>query len=240
MKIAFYGDSLTEGFPGASYFRILKKRLPEHTLLNFGEGDDSAYSLYHRIIRRNLLQPVDLAFLWVGTNDVPLKTSSAAGMVKRLRGKPWAESPEIFQLQYRVLLDLIATAARRIVTVSPLLIGEELQSPFNRYLEVLSGIVRDISAHDPRTEFVDLRQTFITRLAGRPISQYLPGSVVRTLLDIITLRTHAQIDRVSRARGLHLTLDGIHLNSEGARCAADAFMRVIERYTPPPPRIRRR
>src|SRR5690554_2811517 len=41
IKIAFYGDSLTAGIPGVSYFNILRQRLPEHELLNFGQPDDT-------------------------------------------------------------------------------------------------------------------------------------------------------------------------------------------------------
>ncbi len=40
-SIAFWGDSLTEGFPGASYFEILKQQLPEDKLINYGKGGDT-------------------------------------------------------------------------------------------------------------------------------------------------------------------------------------------------------
>ena len=48
-KIAFFGDSLTEGIPGASYFQILKDRLPNENLINFGKGGDTVISLYRRV-----------------------------------------------------------------------------------------------------------------------------------------------------------------------------------------------
>jgi lysophospholipase L1-like esterase len=32
MRIAFLGDSLTEGWPGAAYFPLLAARLPRHEL----------------------------------------------------------------------------------------------------------------------------------------------------------------------------------------------------------------
>lgn len=47
--IAFFGDSLTEGSPGVSYFDILKDKLPNENLLNFGKGGDTVISLYKRI-----------------------------------------------------------------------------------------------------------------------------------------------------------------------------------------------
>jgi hypothetical protein len=68
MIVSFSGDSLTEGVPGASYFDVLKKRLPESELINLGEGGDTVLSLYKRITHLNLEKPIDIAFLWIGTN----------------------------------------------------------------------------------------------------------------------------------------------------------------------------
>jgi threonyl-tRNA synthetase len=38
VRIAFLGDSLTEGSPGASYFTLLRRRLPGHELRNMGRA----------------------------------------------------------------------------------------------------------------------------------------------------------------------------------------------------------
>jgi lysophospholipase L1-like esterase len=50
---------------------------------------------------------------------------------------------------------------------------------------------------------------------------------LRVLLDTLILRTDEQIDGKATERGLHLTLDGVHLNSAGARLVADALVEVI-------------
>ena len=77
MRIAFLGDSLTEGAPGASFFRILRKRLGagEHPgadeLLNLGRAGDCVADLYARVQHRGL-EEVDLAFVWIGTNDAAI------------------------------------------------------------------------------------------------------------------------------------------------------------------------
>ena len=41
MDIAFLGDSLTEGRPGAAYLPLLAQRLPQHRLLNHGRAGDT-------------------------------------------------------------------------------------------------------------------------------------------------------------------------------------------------------
>jgi lysophospholipase L1-like esterase len=227
VRIAFYGDSLTRGVPGASYFDILNKRLPEHTLINYGQGDDTAFSLHRRILKFNLLEPVDLSVLWVGTNDVPFKLSRVSSVIKRLRGKPWAKDPAAFQEHYRVLLDLLCPQAHRLVAVPPVFFGEDLGNGRNQYLEQLSDIIAELASSCANGEYLDLRAIFTAQLRSKPISDYLPQSVFQTALDALTLRSNAQIDQAASRRGLHFTLDGVHLNSAGAEIVADALLEII-------------
>ncbi len=49
MKIAFFGDSLTEGFSGMAYFSLLQQRFPKFELFNYGKGGDTVISLLKRI-----------------------------------------------------------------------------------------------------------------------------------------------------------------------------------------------
>lgn len=44
MKIALFGDSLTEGRPGVSYFNILKKKFPNITFVNLGKPGETVKS----------------------------------------------------------------------------------------------------------------------------------------------------------------------------------------------------
>ena len=227
MKIAFYGDSLTAGIPGVSYFNILRQRLPEHELLNFGQPDDTVLSLYQRIVEDDLLEPVDLAFVWIGTNDIPQELDGFVGLMRRLWRKFRSQNPGEFKEYYRALLELLTPYAPHLVTVSPLLNGEDLSNYRNRYLARLGRIVRDVSGEYAGVEYLDVRALFVERLAGRRPTQW-QASVANTLRDTL-LRTEEEIDERALERGLSLTLDGVHLNSVGARIVADAFEEVIER-----------
>jgi lysophospholipase L1-like esterase len=227
VRIAFYGDSLTEGIPGASYFKILRSRFPQHTLLNYGQGDDTAFSLRRRIERDHLLVPVDLAFVWVGTNDVPFKVSAAVSAAKRLRGKPWARTPDEFRRHYQNLLDLVSPSAAKLIVVSPSIVGEQTTNPFNSYLDSLACITEEVSSQFPNTTYLDLRTQLLSRIDAQVASSYLPRHIIRTLLDIAVSTSEAGIDRLATQRGLCVTVDGVHLNSRGALLAADAFSRFI-------------
>ena len=94
-------------------------------------------------------------------------------------------------------------------------------------MEVLARAIEDLASQYERVEYLDLRAVFIQRLAGKSVSDYMPTSPVRVALDALTLRSNEQIDRKATERGLHLTLDGIHLNSVGAELVAEAFLKAI-------------
>ncbi len=236
MRIVFVRDSLTEGRPGSSYVAILRDRLPGHTLVNLGEGNDTAVSLYRRLARMRFGEPFDIAFLWVGVNDLPGATRWPFRVVNALLKKPRSKDAEEFRRSYQAALDLLCGHARRVIAVAPLLKGEDISvsNPWNRELGVLAGIVADLARRHEQVEYLDLRPAFAARLAGQPISDYLPHSVIRVALDALLLRSREQVDRKAAERGLHVTLDGIHLNGAGAEIVAETFLQAIFAYPAPP------
>jgi len=227
MRIVFVGDSLTEGILGSSYLAILHKKLPGHTLVNLGRGNDTVVSLYRRLSKWRWGEPFDMAFVWVGVNDVSRGSPWTFQAVSLLKRQPRARNLAEFRAYYEAILDLLRRYVRQVVAVSMALKGEDVTSPCNRELEVLSKVVQELGSRDERTEYLDVRAVLIERLAGKRISNYLPSSVMRVALDALTLRSDEQIDRKAAERGLHLTLDGIHLDSTGARLVADCFMAAI-------------
>ena len=227
MKIAFYGDSLTKGIPGLSYFQMLEERLPEHELMNYGKGGDTVISLYRRIERREIHGPVDIAFLWVGVNDVLAKVTFTHSMLKRLMRQPRAKDHIEIRDYYDRTLKLLRQKATHILTVSPLLIGEDLSNPWNRELAELREIVASASSCFSNVQYIDLRSSFSKELAGRTISGYVPNSILRIARDTFTLRSPAQVDTAASRRGLYLTLDGVHLNSAGAEIVTESFREMV-------------
>jgi lysophospholipase L1-like esterase len=228
MTISFFGDSLTEGVPGVSYFNILKKQLPDSELINYGVGGETVLSLYKRITRLNIDHPIDIAFLWIGTNDVYVKISWFYPILKILLNKPWVRNLADFKKYYRSLLEILTRQANRVIAVSPLFLGENLDNKWNREFEKQSQIIEELSAAFKNVEYIDLKKVFIPRLKGKEISSYLPTNAMRVALDTLTLKEVVQIDRKSTERGLHFTLDGVHLNSAGAEIIADVFYKTIK------------
>jgi lysophospholipase L1-like esterase len=235
LRIAFFGDSLTEGIVGVSYFDLLRNKLPYHQLINHGKGGDTVRSLYRRLRQMELEIPCELGFLWIGVNDVFVKTSWTFPVIKRLRNQPWSKNKEEFREDYIKLLELLRHAMTHVYTVPPLFIGEDLGNPWNRELDSLSQIIREVSSSFPGVEFIDLRTVIIPHLPKRTMGLYVPKSFVRIILDSLFVKTPEEMENKAAERGLVLTLDGIHLSRRGAVMVAEFFRRKIEEFSNRPP-----
>jgi len=233
VRIAFFGDSLTSAMPGSSYFALLREWFPTDTLLNYGKGNDTVVSLYRRISRAKFDKPFDLAFLWIGVNDVTRQASWLSQGANTLMGQRGARDLDEFRQVYQSTLDFLCDWAEKVIAVSPLLRGENLENRWNYKLATLSELIADLAHDRERIEFLDLRGPLAQNLADRAISNYLPRSPIHVILDILTLRSDEQVDKKAAERGLHFTLDGLHLSSAGARLVADAFSDAIrhEQFT---------
>jgi lysophospholipase L1-like esterase len=165
----------------------------------------------------------------VGVNDVGGEGSWLFQVANVLRRQPRAKDLDEFRMYYQRMLDLLRRHTRSVITVAPLLKGEEIDNEWNRQIDVLARAIKALTAHYQRAEYLDLRPTFYHKLADKQASNHLPESPLRVGWDILTLRNDAQVDAKATQRGLHFTLDGVHLNSTGAGLVAEAFLEVIDR-----------
>lgn len=226
MKILLIGDSLTVGSPGASYFDILCRELPEHKMVRYARGGDSVVDAFRRVVSLDGNDCFDLAFLWVGVNDVFVKLSPTFPLIRKIRRQRWSRTVEEFAGYYRATLDILSSRATQVRAVSPLFLGEDLANRWNRELAELATVIEAVSSEYPNVASLDLRSVFKAELSATPAGRttgYLPTSALKIGLDVLFLRTPAQIDRAAGERGLQLTLDGAHLNTRGAAIVAGLF-----------------
>jgi lysophospholipase L1-like esterase len=172
----------------------------------------------------------DIAFIWIGTNDVLVHVSNKYPFLKRFLNQPWVQNTEEFRKYYLNILEVVSANAKRIFTVSPLLIGEDTRNKWNEELERLCEEIKDLSSKIKNVEYIDLRKDFISVLSSKKVSYYIsPG----TIIDIVVawlFNNPKRVEKKSKERGLHLTLDGAHLNYAGARMVADAFLKHIKTH----------
>ena len=228
LKIAFCGDSLTEGFPGTAYFDLLQQKIPQHRLYNYGKGGDTVKSLLKRLRKTVWEVPFDIMFLWIGVNDVWVQVSPLYPFIKRLRRQPWARNAADFLQDYRLLLDLLIPQAGRLFTVSPLFIGEDLDNPWNQELGQLTDGIAALSQACHGVSFINLRESFSPLLENKKSRPFIPKKSTHILRDILSSPRKQPHEDQARLRGLHYTLDGVHLNQAGAEIVAEVFSQKIK------------
>jgi lysophospholipase L1-like esterase len=204
--------------------------------LNAGRGGDTVTSLQRRIrptLERYLPQWVILA---IGSNDVWFQWLSTHSLGWWLwlqyHGLRFGQTPtsdlDEFASVYRDLIDQTRQTGARVLvcTVSPL--GERLSTPVNHQVARVNGVIKRVAA-DSSVPVADVWQAFVEELSRLPShSGYLPAE----WLFLWAGRKHAQEtrpDELAQRRRLHLTCDGIHLNSRGATLWAETVMAALAR-----------
>ncbi len=165
MRIAFLGDSLTEGAPGASYFRLLRKRLGADKLLNLGRAGDCIADLYARVQHAGLT-PVDLAFVWVGTNDAAIGEWSPWAF-EAFEPVSWGTTLDHIAAVYSRLLAWVTERAAATVCVPPVA-ADGLDGDWERRVADVAEAVAAAAAADPRASFLDLAPRFAAARSAAP------------------------------------------------------------------------
>ena len=219
MKIALIGDSLTEGRPGVSFANMLKERFPNDSFVNLGKPGETVKSLHSRLTKTGVDDDFDVAYLWIGTNDVYSKLLS-------VKAQPVVENHEEFKQVYQQVLEIVISSSKKVVAVSPALVGEHIENPSNKEIKELSTLIKSLS-ENKHIHYMDLHAVFERALASGNSSGYISTNPFRVMFDVFFYKNEARIDQLSTKRGLQLTLDGIHLNSEGAKIVADEYAHMM-------------
>ncbi|WP_286926913.1 MULTISPECIES: SGNH/GDSL hydrolase family protein [Lysinibacillus] len=221
MKIACLGDSLTEGRPGVSFFKQLTAKHPHLEFDNLGKPGETVKSLQTRLEKSKLASYYDLSFLWIGVNDVYAK-------LLKVQAQPVTKDHQEFKENYVNVLEMILASSKHVVLVTPALVGEEIRNASNMELKELSSIIHSISSKYANVSFLNMQKVFESHLEQVDSSDYINTNVLKVMKDVLFYKDPLRIDRLSQKRGLHFTLDGVHLNSKGAELVVDQYTTVIE------------
>jgi len=212
-----------------SYFDILKEKIPQHDLINSGRGGDTVISLYQRIRKSNIYEKYDIAFLWVGVNDVFVHTSWKFPITKLLSNQSWTKNAKDFINCYKWLLETVTYNAKKTFVVSPLIIGEDMLNKWNKILGELSLEIEDLATKYENVKYIDVRKVFISTLLSKKASPFIPYRIIVDTIIAYLLNDPEYVERKSKDRGLYLTFDGVHLNNAGAHMIAEIFLHHIKK-----------
>jgi lysophospholipase L1-like esterase len=158
VRIAFLGDSLTAGTPGASYLRLLSQRLDGDELLDLGRAGDSVTDLYTRV-QRTGLAPVDLAFVWIGINDAAIG-EWAPWALEAFEPVSWETTLDQLATVYRRLLDWVTARAAAAICVPPVA-ADGLDDDWARRVTDLGEVVTAAAAGVRGASLLDLAPWFV-------------------------------------------------------------------------------
>jgi lysophospholipase L1-like esterase len=231
-RILCLGDSLTAGILGISWLEILRDRpaLRSCELINAGENGFTMAGLASRLTAYLEKEDVpDILVLEGGANDILLPHMQSAGrawdpFIRKLRrhgSRPAASLPDFS----RTLAGIYETAERagigKVVCCTIPCLGEDLESPLNRRREEYNRILRESS-----DLVADAAAAFEAVLRPLPPSSYLFQTPEELQEDAQTLSNRGE-EPLCGSRGLHLTIDGAHLNGRGARIFAETVAKSL-------------
>jgi lysophospholipase L1-like esterase len=239
----FVGDGLTEGAYGESYVERIAKSLYlgqrglGGDVANAAVGPETIHSAVQRIDEVLQHYQPSSVVLAVGGNDVwiPWLGSNSLGWwlwhryQRVAHGLRTTGDLDEFGALYRMLVDKVRShAGTRVVACTTTPFGERLNTPVNRQLARLNGIIRHV-AEERQVPVADIWQVFIEELAPleRP-SGHVPREWIVTWFDRFRIRSRSP-DNIARRRRLSLTFDGVHLNSRGADLWAATILEALAR-----------
>lgn len=233
MRILIIGDSITRGTQGVGYVPRLARRHPEWQLENAGVNGEPLQSIGRRLLRHLAAEPTgyDAVVCEAGYNDLLLPTFAGGGFwfrqalrqIQRQGHAPLADAAA-FEQAY----DQLLTAARALSPVPIVLttlgcLGENPATGLNRPRRAYNAAIRRVAARHG-CPLADAETTFDEALpAPAPSPEFRSSFVSLAFADKLWCAL-GRADHLSRQRGLHLTIDGGHLNSRGA----ELFAQVVE------------
>jgi hypothetical protein len=97
-------------------------------------------------------------------------------------------------------------------------------------IKELSSIMESSAMSLNNVHFVNMQNLFRQHLKHNSSTNFINTNVIRVMIEVLFYKSPSRIDQLSEKRGLHLTMDGIHLNSKGADIVAQQYTSIIEQY----------
>lgn len=228
-QVLVAGDSITLGSIGFNYLPVGSESKPGFIFTNLGKNGDTLVGIGKRTLEA-LAQnrDYDILVLVAGHNDVILPHFAAKPFPYNMVSKEADKSgsvptpdPLAFETEYRTLLGKIRRLYSRRIVISTLSsVNEHPQSQPAIHRSTLNSAIRRLAHEEPVAglSLMDVGADFDAQLGDKSTRDYLLENLVAMgTTDRLWSRSEAGGMKLSRRRGLHLTIDGVHLNPTGAQ-----------------------
>lgn len=235
MKILFIGDNLVKGSIGVNWVKWLGVKNPTWTVENAGTNGVTLYQAKQRLDKIIPGSDYDIIFFKAGLNDLLIPE-----MVERkfpfkqhfqhtnLDAKPCATAEQFAEKYLDAILEIKSKTDATVILSTLGCISENLELPINKKRRSFNDVIRDV-AIETGCALVDAGAVFDGYLRRcRTRNYFMNGFLNTVILDQFHCRLMGGPDQLSKKRGLHLTIDGVHLNSRGANLFRDETERQIK------------
>lgn len=222
--IACFGDSITEGRPGVTYLRYLDGA---EKYYNMGLSGDTLLGLSKRVDQFRNNSVCDEFIIAIGCNDImlpflhdysPKWTAVVDGLIDR-GSRPLPRSAD-FIAEYEKLLSKLAD--KKVIVVSIPCIGENLKNELNARVDEYNGHLKKL-CEKHGVYYVDFNgwQKEVIKSSGFESDYFMPKDTNHVKLDVLTTTFLGLSTMISNKRKLTVTVDGVHLNKQGAKGLAN-------------------
>jgi lysophospholipase L1-like esterase len=203
---------------------------------NEGIDGDTLGHICDRLKVSLRFQRPDVIVLQGGYNDLILPTFQQRGLLFRLackqqlkKGLVPMESAEELEEKLRETTRYVkANSNAKIVLLTIGCIGEKTDHPLQQKRQLFNTVIRSVAAEE-KIALADCGTAFDNYLGqGFVSSSYLLQSFWSIVLkDRIASKQKGGTERLSRNRGLQLTIDGVHLNEKGAALFCEEVVKAV-------------
>ena len=237
LKILFAGDSLTKGLIGESFVAKIQDDNFKWKTSNAGVDGDTLKNIADRllfIISND--SKFDFVVIEAGHNDIILPQFRQKGILFKYALKHLLKkgrqplSVDYFKTEYfKLITDLKTKTDAKIILTTLSCINEDLNTDTNRIRKEYNNTIKSVAE---RTNCIvaDISEEFDRILKVNNKTDYLLESFFNSIyFDKQTCQKSNGSDKLSEKRNLKLTIDGIHLNKEGARIYKETIEAVIKK-----------
>ena len=233
-KILFVGNSITQAVIGINYIDFIKKAHPDYKCINKGISGDTLLGATNRLIKclADGANP-DIIVLEIGHNDIVLSCNNRSRwdhfLMRLLTKDTVATKPEDFIETLKEKLTIIKSKTKAKIIITTLGFLDEtvsMDSKVNQIRDDLNRQIRKLCT-DLKIELADVGKAFDKFKNLSTAKENLRETASDIFFNILISRNRKLADKISKKRGLTLTIDGAHLNSRGARIYAKTLLGAI-------------
>ena len=230
-NLLFIGDSITEGIVGVNFVDLISDQYSKFEISNMGLGGDTLMGVSNRLYKAFEEKHYDLVVFSAGHNDIVLPYMKQRGPQKRKfvenilnSGIEITQTLDAFRYKFEEIIEFIEINHSKIVILTLSVLGENLDSELNKKRRDINQLIREFK----NISILDIAQIFDEQLMNSNSSDYLMDSILKLVGDDPIRCRKGESMKISSERNLKLTIDGAHLNMNGAKIYAECIQSLLD------------